>query len=126
MSRILLMICLVMCIAQFGCASKSVYQPRPMYDPAAVAGETYSVNPPQLVTSTEVLRRSPAGQQTWANPPWWAVRNDAYLNPRTSDRVGDVVDYSVRTYDRQYSHHGHVHDYYRRDVRSIHRGRVSY
>lgn len=96
-----------------------------------LAGETYTLNPPQAVLDTSEIAAYRRQRAQWAaegrvaDQPWWADRNDARLNLRPGGNAAAVTDYLIRVHDRQYSSNGRIFDTYRRDSYSNSYGRIA-
>lgn len=91
----------------------------PGWDRAALHGETFTARSPGLVLGNPT---SPVARAY--GPPWWADRRDGKLNVGGNLGRPEIVDYTVRTRDRQHSHDDHIHNSYHRSTRIRERGRL--
>lgn len=125
-----------------GCASRVVVV---HYDPAAVAGETFTVNPPQAVlgstagphgegatrpnadaparADTDALAEAGGGATPARQPePWYLARNNERLGYRPNARSVSVSDYVIYIDDTQRSFGEHIHNHFRRSYRAAEYG----
>ena len=91
----------------------------PGWDRAALHGETFTPRSPGLVLGNPT---SPIARAY--GPPWWAHRRDPRLNVGGNVDRPEIVDYTVRTRDRQHSHDEHIHNSYHRSTRIRERRRL--
>jgi len=91
----------------------------PSWDSAELRAETFTNRSPALV-----LGRPASSEARAPGRRWWYDRNDGRLNVGGDRGRSRVVDYEVRIRDRQHAHDDHVHDSYRRTVRTRERGRL--
>ncbi|MEX2670601.1 MAG: hypothetical protein WD294_00685 [Phycisphaeraceae bacterium] len=83
------------------------------YNQAALARETFTAHHPGMVVGGPGATTASADGAA----PWWFSRNDGRMNIREGDLKHQQEAVRVRIWDRQSSHHGDVHNSYRRSVR---------
>jgi hypothetical protein len=84
-----------------------------------VAGETFTVNSPNVVFDTdEMLAARPATPVTASGQPWWMTRNDRRLNVQAPPYHSGYSALWIDTFDQQRTVNGRVRDHYRRTARS--------
>lgn len=109
-----------------GCATR---RPMRVYDPHALARETFTRHPTQLVMVNPLVRR--LRRRIQHAPPalarqraWWLTRNHAYLNVRPGLPVHALAGYVIRIDDDQRSFGGNIFNSYRRSFHSARYGRT--
>ena len=95
-----------------------------VYDPQAIAAETYTLRSPALVMPGQLATDPDPQADESALMPWWYNRNDSRLGVRTGPRPLQVTDYVTYTDDQQQSYSTFQHDVYRRSSRTIRYGQI--
>ncbi len=106
---------LMLLLTAGGCARHAAYHPQ------VLAGETFTINGPQLIVDTALLQQAQASHSPGT---WQDSRNDAWLNVRRNAPRGESVRYVVFTEDRVQTFGGRVHDVHRRITYSSRSGQI--
>lgn len=91
----------------------------PAWNRAELHGETFTDRSPSLVLGNPSPPAARADDR-----PWWVDRRDNRLNVGGAPGRAEIVDYVIRTRDRQRSHDDHIHNDYSRSTRIRERGRL--
>lgn len=85
------------------------------YDRQVLAGETFTIHGPQTLLATPMVieAQSQAHARGVQTDAWWTHRNDAWVNVRQDEPLGERVVYVIRTRNYVQTYGDRVHDVYR-------------
>ena len=119
-TRILLASLGTMALGLVGCVGQGAY------DRHVLAGETFTINSPQVVVDSPLVQqaRIAGGRADLPDGPWWADRNDSWLNVRRNEPRGETIHYVIHTEDRVQTFGNRTYDVHRQVMYSSRYGKI--